>query len=87
MTAPTMVQRWSMVRTITAQRESPRSNPNSGAAFGLANASIASRTTLCSSGPMVPSLSQSTSPRSSCSEIAWLRAGSNAARRLTQSAP
>ena len=70
MTAPTMVQRPSMVRTITAERESPRSNANTGPAFGSANASIASRTTLCSSGPMEPSLNHSTSPCSSWNEMA-----------------
>ena len=57
-------------RTITADRESPRSNARMGAAVGLAKASTASMTALCSSGPMELSLNHSISPASSCSEIA-----------------
>ena len=62
MTMPTMARRELMARTMTAERMSPRSNDRIGAAFGSANASAASRTALCSSGPMLPSVSHRTSP-------------------------
>ena len=67
-------------RTITAERESPKSNASTGAVLGSVNASAASRTALCSSGPMELSLSHSISPASSCREMAWVRLGSTAAR-------
>ena len=84
MTAPTMVRRESSARASTAERESPRSIPSTGAASGSAKVSMASRTALCSSGPMEPSLNHSTSPSRSCSEIACARAGSKAARTFWQ---
>jgi len=83
---PTLARRAFTARTITADFESPRSNDRMGAAAGLANASAASRTALCSSGPIELSLSHSTSPASSCSETAWVRLGSTAARTFWQTA-
>ena len=80
MITPTMARRALTARSITADFESPRSNDRMGAAAGLANASAASRTALCSSGPIELSLSHSTSPVSSCNETAWARVGSTAAR-------
>src|ERR1700722_5422771 len=47
---------------------------------------MASSTALCSSGPMELSLSQSTSPFSSCKETACARAGSTAARTFWHTA-
>ena len=83
---PTIARRALTARTITADFESPRSNDKMGAAAGLANASAASRTALCSSGPIELSLSHSTSPASSCNETAWVRLGSTAARTFWQTA-
>jgi hypothetical protein len=80
MITPTMARRLLTARTSTAERKSPKSNASTGPALGLLKASAASRTALCSSGPMELSLSQSTSPSSSCRETAWVRAGSTAAR-------
>ena len=77
---PTIARRALTARTITADFESPRSNDRIGAAAGLLNASAASRTALCSSGPIELSLSHSTSPCSSCRDTACARAGSTAAR-------
>ena len=86
MTNPTTARRALMARTMTAERESPKSNNNIGAAAGLAKASAASRTALCSSGPMELSFSHSTSPASSCKDTAWVRLGSRAARTFSQTA-
>jgi hypothetical protein len=84
MTNPTTARRAFTTRTMTAERESPKSNDNIGAAAGLVKASAASRTALCSSGPMELSLSHSTSPASSCKDTAWVRLGSTAARTFSQ---
>ncbi len=70
MIAPTMARRPLTARSSTAERESPRSVTSIGGPPGLENASIASRTALCSSGPMELSLSHSTSPCSSCKDTA-----------------
>ncbi len=86
MTSPTIARLAFTARTITAERESPRSNDKIGAAAGLEKASAASRTALCSSGPMELSLSHSTSPASSCKDTAWVRLGSTAARTFSQTA-
>jgi hypothetical protein len=51
MTNPTIARRAFTARTMTAERESPKSNDNIGAAAGLVKASAASWTALCSSGP------------------------------------
>jgi hypothetical protein len=80
MTKPTMARRALTARTMTAERESPKSKDSIGAAAGLVNASAASRTALCSSGPIELSLNHSTSPAWSCKDTAWVRLGSIAAR-------
>ena len=80
MITPTMARRLLTARTSTAERRSPKSIASTGPVLGLVKASAASRTALCSSGPIELSLSQSTSPSSSCKDTAWVRAGSTAAR-------
>jgi len=86
MIAPTMA-RWPLTaRSSTAERESPRSDTSTGGPSPLEKASTASRTALCSSGPMELSLSQSRSPCSSWRDTAWARAGSTAARTFWHTA-
>jgi hypothetical protein len=80
MAKPTMARREFTARIITAERASPKSKANTGAVLGSLNASAASWTALCSSGPMELSLIHRTSPVSSCREMAWVRFGSSAAR-------
>jgi len=77
---PTIARRLLSVRIITAERASPKSKASTESLRGSANASAASRTALCSSGPIELSLSHSISPSSSCKEMACVRFGSTAAR-------
>ena len=86
MITPTMARRALTARSTTAARESPRSCTRKGGPPVPENASMASRTALCSSGPMELSLSHSKSPCASCNEMAWARAGSRAARTFWQTA-
>ena len=84
MMAPTRARPAFTARYTTADRESPRSKAVTGRPSGFEKTSNASRTALCSSGPIELSVIHSTSPFSSWSDIAWIRAVPRAARMLWQ---
>jgi hypothetical protein len=86
MIAPTMQRRALTARSTTAERESPSMEITNGGAFATVSLSIASRMARCSSGPSESSPFHSSSPRPSCNDTAWTRAGSKASRTLRQTA-